>query len=67
MAYERFPEAIHWRIGYAADPAIDILLDKSLLAQLRVRKLDMAIGDLKSQMELLQLERGMLAKEYKIK
>lgn len=67
MAYERIPEAIQWRIGYAADPAIDILLDKALLAQLRVRKLDIAIADLKSQMELLQLERGMLAREYKIK
>lgn len=62
-----FEEAIRWKVGYAADPAIDILLDKALLAQLRIRKLDMVIADLKANIELLQVERGMLAKEYKVK
>lgn len=61
------PEAIKWKVGYAADPAIDILLDKSKLAQIRIRKLDMLIQELNQQIELLDMERDMLRNEYKVK
>jgi len=65
--FERIPEAMKWKVGYAADPAIDILLDKAKLAQIRIRKLDMLINELNQQIELLDMERDMLRNEYKIK
>jgi hypothetical protein len=55
------------RIGYAADPAIDILLDKGKIAQIKVRQLDAVIRDLTAQLELAKLEQQMLKEEYKIK
>jgi|COG998Drversion2_1049125.scaffolds.fasta_scaffold646083_1 hypothetical protein len=60
-------EALRWKIGYAADPGIDILLDKAKLAQIRIRKLDMLINELNQHIELLDMERDMLREEYKIK
>ena len=55
------------RLGYAADPAIEILLPKDMLARIKVHKLDMAISELKVTMENLKMQRDMLAKEYKIR
>ena len=62
-----FNLARFWRVGYAADPAIDVLLDKSKIAQIRVRQLDGVINELKSQLEIAELEKGMLVEEYKIR
>ncbi len=56
-----------WRVGYAADPAIDILLDKSRIAQIKVRQLEMAIREMEGQIELAKLELNLLKEEYKIK
>ena len=55
-----------WKVGYAADPAIDMLLDKSRIAQIRVRQLDAVIRDLEAHLEIAQLERKMLVAEYKL-
>jgi hypothetical protein len=56
-----------WRVGYAADPAIDILLDKSRIAQIKVRQLEMAIREMEGQIELAKLELNLLKEEYKIR
>lgn len=66
MASE-FNLARFWRVGYAADPAIDVLLDKSKIAQIRVRQLDGIIYELKTQLEIAELEKGMLVEEYKVR
>ena len=57
----------YWRVGYAADPAIDILLDKSKLAQLKVRQLEIVINELQTQMDMAKMEMNMLKEEYKLK
>jgi hypothetical protein len=56
-----------WRVGYAADPAIDILLDKSRIAQIKVRQLEMVIQELQAQIDIAKLELNLLREEYKIK
>ena len=55
-----------WKVGFAADPAIDILLDKSRLAQIRVRQLDQVIVQLEQQIELAKMEQSLLQEEYKL-
>ena len=57
----------YWRIGTVADPGPELLLAKDKLAKLRIKKLDMAINDLKQQIDILTAERMMLVKEYKIR
>lgn len=56
-----------WRVGWSADPSIDILLNKERMAQIKVHQLEMHIQDLQSQIQLAQLEVRMLKEEYKIK
>jgi hypothetical protein len=56
-----------WRIGYAADPAIDILLDKSRIAQIKVRQLESVIQELQAQIDIAKLELNLLREEYKLK
>ncbi len=53
-------------LGYAADPAIEILLPKEMLAQIKIRKIDSAIKEYQAAIELLNVQREMLAREYKI-
>ena len=53
--------------GPVADPAPWYLLDKSKLAQLKIRHIDTAIVELEKQIDFLKLERDLLRKEYKIK
>jgi hypothetical protein len=60
-------DIIQAKIGYAADPAIEILLDKGKLAQIKIRKIDMAIKELQGGIELLTMQRDMLRKEYKLR
>jgi hypothetical protein len=52
------------KLGYAADPATEILLDKRLIAQIKIRQLEMVVQTLESQLELVNMEREMLMKEY---
>jgi transcription initiation factor IIF auxiliary subunit len=53
-------------LGYAADPAIEMLLPKDMLAQIKIRKIDSAIKEYQSAIDLLNMQRDMLAKEYKV-
>jgi hypothetical protein len=57
-------ENIAARLGYAADPAIELLLPKDMLARIKIQKIDMAINELQSEMDVLKVQREMLAKEY---
>lgn len=52
--------------GPVADPIPFWILDKSKLARLKIRQLDMEIADREKQIEFLKLERDMLAEEYKV-
>lgn len=54
------------RIGYAADPAIEMLLDKSKLAQIKIRELDMRIRSLEEGLEIAKMTRETLKAQYKI-
>jgi hypothetical protein len=55
-----------WKVGFAADPAIHILLDKSRLAQIRIRQLDQMIVQLEQQIDLARMEQSLLKEEYKV-
>lgn len=57
----------HWRLGTVADPGPELLLDKTRLAKLRIKKVDFAIQELKQQIDILVMERDMLKRTYKIK
>lgn len=52
--------------GDIGDPGPVLQLDKARLAQLKVRQIDMAIADMKQQLELMQLHQKLLKEEYKI-
>lgn len=52
--------------GPIGDPGPWQLLDKSRIARLKVRQIDIAVGELKQQMELLQLQQQLLKEEYKL-
>jgi len=60
-------ESIIARLGYAADPAIEILLPKEMLAQIKIRKIDMMIKELQATIEVLNMQKEMLAKQYHAK
>lgn len=61
------PESLKWRLGYAADPAIDILLDKSKIAQIKVAQLDAAVNELETALHIVKMTRSAIAEQYKIK
>ena len=61
------PEALKYRLGYASDPAIDMLLDKSKIAEIKVRELDLTIRELEQNLELVKVTRGAIAEQYKIR
>lgn len=61
---QHLPESIAARLGYAADPAIEILLPKDMLAQIKIRKLEMAIKQLEADIQLMEMQKEMLTKEY---
>jgi hypothetical protein len=64
QAYRRLtPEIIQ---GPVADPVMEIMLPKELLARIKYRKLDMLIQQLEMEKEILVMQRDMLAKEYNI-
>lgn len=53
--------------GPIADPVLSLLLNKELLAQIKFRQLEMEIQQAQQYMDMLNLEKEMLAKQYKIK
>jgi hypothetical protein len=61
------PELLKWKVGYAADPAIDILLDKAKIAQIKVKELDARIHELETSLEVIRMTRDALVEQYKIK
>ncbi len=61
------PEMLRWKIGYAADPAIDILLDKSKIAQIKVAQLDAVAHELETSLNIVKMTRAAIAEQYKIK
>lgn len=60
-------ENVAARLGYSADPGIELLLPKDMLAKIKMQRLEMQINELKLAMENLEMQRDMLAKEYKLK
>ena len=60
------PESLVAKLGYSADPAIEILLPKEMLAQIKIRKLDAAIQELQTNIEMLDMQRDMLRKQYRV-
>jgi hypothetical protein len=63
---EALKEMIAAKVGYAADPAIEILLPKDKLAIIKVRKIDMQINELQSNIDSLVMVRDMLKKEFQL-
>jgi len=61
------PEQLKWKLGYAADPAIDILLDKGKIAEIKVKELDLAINELQQTLEIAKFTRNAIAEQYKIR
>lgn len=59
-------ESLLARAGFAADPALEILLPKDLLARIKILKIDQEIRDLNQTRSLLKTQREMLAREYNI-
>lgn len=59
------PSQVLAQLGYAADPAIEMLLPKDLLAQIKIRKIDIAVRELQANIELLNFQKEALMKEYK--
>lgn len=60
-------QTLKWlRPGYSADPGPDILLDKSKIARLKVRQLEMVVHELEGQLEMAKMELDMIREEYKI-
>jgi transcription initiation factor IIF auxiliary subunit len=53
--------------GPVADPAISMLLRKEHLAVLKVRQLEMQIQQVEQHIEMLKMQRDLLAEEYDIK
>lgn len=71
---ESISDSLIVKLGYAADPAPEILImDKIKLAQLKIKKIDQyvkemdtAINTINNHRETLLMERELLMKEYKI-
>ena len=64
---ERFSLMRPPRLGYSADPAIDVLLDKSKIAEIRIKQLEQVVASLNQEIALAQLETRMLKEQYGIK
>lgn len=53
--------------GPVADPAISLLLRRDLLAQIKYRQLEMEIMQVQQYIEVLEVQKDMLAKEFDIR
>jgi hypothetical protein len=54
-----------WKSGYVSDPSIELLFDKSKIAQIKVKQLEMVIQGLEAELEIVKLRHKMLKEEYK--
>jgi len=55
-----------WKSGYVSDPSIELLFDKEMIAQIKVRQLEMVIQGLEAELEIVKLQHKMLKEEYKV-
>ena len=55
-----------WQSGYVSDPSIELLFDKSKIAQIKVRQLEMMIKGLEGELEIVKMQHKMIKEEYKI-
>ena len=62
-AFRRFPMPV----GYNVDPSPEFYLSKDLLAQVKVKEIDITITQVTEQLELLKLQRDLMKKEYNIR
>ena len=60
-------ELLKWKVGYAADPAIEMLLEKPVIADIKVKELDMVIRDLESNLEIVKMTRDAIKRQHNIK
>lgn len=61
------PELLKWKVGYAADPAIEMLLDKGKIAEIKVKELDGTIRELEHNLEIVKTTRAAIAEQFKIR
>lgn len=52
--------------GPVADPMIEMLLPRELLARIKVKALDMQIQQIEMQVDMLKLQKDLLVQEYKL-
>lgn len=69
MSFEQLdPRSLVTQIrGPIADPAISLLLKREQLAQIKYRQLEMEIQQVQQYIEVLKVQKEMLAKEFNIK
>ena len=60
-------EMLRTRLGYSADPAIEMLLDKAKIAEIKVKELDATIYELEKSLEIVKVTRAAIAEQYKIR
>ncbi len=65
--FTEIPELLKWKVGYVSDPSIDILLDKTRIAQIKIRELDASIRNMETNLEIVRMTRDALSEQYKIK
>ena len=58
--------SVYHMLGMVADPAPDILLNKELLARLKVQMLDHEIVELKNGIKFAESYKALLKEQYKI-
>ncbi len=59
-------DIIQAKLGYVADPGIDMLLDKELIAKIRIREIEMQIKLLEMQLDTARLAADALREQYEI-
>jgi hypothetical protein len=64
--YTQIAEPVLWKLGHGADPGIEMLLDKSRIAQIKVKELDIMIYELTQRLEIANMTRDALKSQYKI-
>ncbi len=65
--HAEIPELVKWKAGYAADPAVEMLLPKEKIALIRVKELETRIRDLEMTLEIVTMVRDAIKEQYKIR
>ncbi len=64
--YQLNEDIIRARLGYVADPGIEMLLDKHLVARIKVVQLETQIKLLEMQLEASKIALDALREQYKV-